>query len=398
MTLDDLINSLFNPANPIYVSLLIVGGLFSIIFMLYRQLINPTISKYKLEKENLELKSAKMMALFAELDPDPLIRINSEGIIIETNQAAKERLMYSDLTGKNIKDILPFINFTSGDSINENHSKLFSQNIRKRDYSILFRSEPSLGIAHIYFHDITDLKTFEKKLIKSQNKLRELSDHLQDLIEQERQSIARGLHDGIGQSLSMLRMKILKMNESDINPEQMENRRSIVETLEDTIRELKNISYNLKPRMLEEMGLGFAIKFLIDKIVNEAGIAGEVNVIGEEIRLESKLEIYLYRIVQEAVTNTIKYSNATNFSVQLMITHKFLRMIISDNGNGFDLEEVNSRNRRAQGMGLINIRERVESYHGHLKIDSSAENGTMIVIEIPLGKEATWQNRDQYVY
>jgi signal transduction histidine kinase len=234
--------------------------------------------------------------------------------------------------------------------------------------------------------------------VKSQNKLRELSDHLQDLIEQERESIARGLHDGIGQSLSMLRMKILKMNELDINPEQMENRRGIVETLEDTIRELKNISYNLKPRMLEEMGLGFAIKFLVDKIVTEAGIAGEVNVIGEEIRLEGKLEIYLYRIVQEAITNTIKYSNATNFSIQLMITHKFLRMIISDNGNGFDLEEVNSRNRRAQGMGLINIRERVESYHGHLKIDSSAENGTMIVIEIPLGKEATWQNRDQYVY
>lgn len=396
MSLNDLIKSLFDPANPIYLSIIIVVGLFSLIFFLYKYLINPSISEYKKEKENIELKSSKVMALFAQLDPDPLIRIDSTGTIIETNKAAQQVLSTPDLKGKKINDVLPFINFLPGNDLKENYSKLLTHKIDNKFFSVLYRSEPSLDIAHIYFHDITEIKTFQEKLIESQNKLRDLSDNLQDLIEQERQRVARGLHDGIGQSLSMLRIKLLRLSETDINPTQRKNYQGIVDTLEDTILELKNISYDLKPRMLEEMGLGFALKYLVDKVVNETGLVAEVNVIGGESRLESKLEIYLYRIVQEAITNILKYSHATNFSIQLVISMQFLRLIISDNGNGFDVEEVNSRKKSLHGLGLINMRERVESYKGQLKIDSSAETGTMIVIEIPLEKDLIWQNQNQF--
>ncbi len=396
MSLNDLIKSLFDPANPIYLSIIIVVGLFSLIFFLYKYLINPSISEYKKEKENIELKSSKVMALFAQLDPDPLIRIDSTGTIIETNKAAQQVLSTPNLKGKKINDVLPFINFLPGNDLKENYSKLLTHKIDNKFFSVLYRSEPSLDIAHIYFHDITEIKTFQEKLIESQNKLRDLSDHLQDLIEQERQRVARGLHDGIGQSLSMLRIKLLRLSETDINPTQRKNYQGIVDTLEDTILELKNISYDLKPRMLEEMGLGFALKYLVDKVVNETGLVAEVNVIGGESRLESKLEIYLYRIVQEAITNILKYSHATNFSIQLVISMQFLRLIISDNGNGFDVEEVNSRKKSLHGLGLINMRERVESYKGQLKIDSSAETGTMIVIEIPLEKDLIWQNQNQF--
>jgi two-component system NarL family sensor kinase len=389
---------LLNPANPIYISLFIIIILFSVIYFLYKYLINPLISKFHKEKEKIELKSAKLMTLFAQLDPDPLIRIDSNGTIIETNKAAQKVSSLPELRGKKINDILPFIHFIPGVSIKEEQSKVFTYEVNRRFYSVLFRSEPGLEIAQIYFHDITDLKSYEKKLIESQHKLRGLSDHLQDLIEQERHSIARGLHDGIGQSLSMLRMRIIRMSELDNNPERTEIRRGVVDTLEEIILDLKKISNNLKPRMLEEMGLGFALKYLVDKVVVETGLVGEINVIGEEIRLESKLEIYLYRIVQEAITNIMKYANASNFSIQLVITDKFLRMIISDNGKGFNLEEVSSRNNSLNGMGLLNMRERVEAYQGQLKIDSSDGNGTMIVIEIPLEKELVWQNQKQYVY
>lgn len=397
MSLNDLIKSLFDPANPIYLSIIIVVGFFSLIFFLYKYLINPSISEYKKEKENIELKSSKVMALFAQLDPDPLIRIDSTGTITETNKAAQQVLSTPDLKGKKINDVLPFINFVPGNDLKENYSKLLTHKIDNRFFSVLYRSELSLDIAHIYFHDITEIKTFQEKLIESQDKLRDLSDHLQDLIEQERQRVARGLHDGIGQSLSMLRIKLLRLSETDTNPTQRKNYQGIVDTLEDTILELKNISYDLKPKMLEEMGLGFALKYLVDKVVTETGLVAEVNVIGGENRLESKLEIYLYRIVQEAITNILKYSHATNFSIQLVISIQFLRLIISDDGKGFDVIEANSRNKSSlHGLGLINMRERVESYKGQLKIDSSAETGTMIVIEIPLGKDLVWQNQNQF--
>ncbi len=398
MSLDELITSLSNLSNPIYASLFIITALLGMIYMLQKYLINPSLSKFQREKENIELKSAKLMALFAHLDPDPLIRIDSSGKIIETNNAAKLVSEHHDLRGKQINEILPFIHFIPNLSLKEIQAKVFTYKVNHRFYSVLFRSEPSLEIAHIYFRDITELKSFEKKLIESQNKLRELSDHLQDLIEKERQNIARGLHDGIGQSLSMLRIKILKIADSETDYTKRENYRSIVETLEESINELKNISYNLKPRMLEEMGLGFALKYLVDKIAGESGLNGEINSIGEEIRLENRLEICLYRIVQEAVANIMKHSNATRFSIQLVIMDNYMRMIISDNGKGFNLEEISSRNNPLDGMGLTNMRKRVESYQGQLKIDSSDGNGTMIVIRIPLGKGLIWQNRNQCVY
>ena len=396
MSLDDLIKSLFDPANPIYLSIFIVVGLFSLIYFINKNLINPSISKYKKEKENIELKSSKVMALFAQLDPDPLIRIDSTGTIIENNNAAQQILSTPNLKGKKINDVLPFINFSPVNDLKENYSKLLTHKIDNRFFSVLYRSEPSLDIAHIYFHDITEIKTYQEKLIESQNKLRDLSDHLQDLIEQERQRVARGLHDGIGQSLSMLRIKLLRLSDTETNPAQRKNYQSLVDTLEDTIHELKNISYDLKPKMLEEMGLGFALKYLVDKVATETGLTTEVNVIGGENRLESKLEIYIYRIVQEAISNILKYSEATYFSIQLVISMQLLRLIISDNGKGFDILKVSSRNKPTlNGLGLINMRERVESYKGQLKIDSSAETGTMIVVEIPLGKNLVWQNQNQ---
>ncbi|MCX6169105.1 MAG: sensor histidine kinase [Ignavibacteriales bacterium] len=396
MSLNDLIKSLFDPANPIYLSIIIVVAFFSLIFFVYKYLINPSISKYKIEKENIELQSAKLMALFAQLDPDPLIRIDSTGTIIETNKAAQKVLSTFELKGKKVNDVLPFVNFVPGSNLNENQSNLLTYTIDNRIFSVLYRSEPSLDITHIYFHDITDIKTYQEKLIESQNKLRDLSDHLQNLIEKERQRIASGLHDGIGQSLSMLRIKLLRLSEKDTSPAQRMNYQSIVDTLEDTILELKTISYDLKPKMLEEMGLGFALKYLVDRVVTETGLVAEVNVVGGEYRLESKLEIYLYRIVQESITNILKYSKATNFSIQLVISMQSLRLIISDNGKGFDVEEVNSRKNTLHGLGLINMRERVESYQGQLKIESSPESGTLIVIEIPMRNDLIWQNQNQY--
>ena len=396
MTFEELLQSFFSPTNPIYISLLIVGVIFGLIYVLNKYMINPSISKYQIEKENAELESAKLMALFAQLNPDPMIRVDAEGLILETNDVAEEIASHQKLKGKKISEVFPFIQFNSGD-INAGNRSLVHK-INNTYYSIILRSEPTIGITQIYFHDITTLKAYENKLIESGKKLRELSDHLQNVIEMERQDLARGLHDGIGQSLALLRMRIIRINEQDKHDRRTEIRQTVIESLEEIIKELKDISYNLKPRLLEQMGLGYALKYLVDSVSSETAITGEINVIGEEFRLDSKLEIYLYRIAQEAIANILKYSEATNFSIQLLINSRLLRMIISDNGKGFDLEKVSSKENKLSGMGLFNIRERVESFRGQLKIDTSEGSGTMIVIEIPLNNELIWQNQNQFVY
>lgn len=393
----NLLKTLLDPANPIYVSLFIVTAIFGIVILIYKYLINPITSYYKKERENIALKSAKLMALFAELDPDPVIRIDSKGTIIVTNNAAKKILSSENLQGIKITDVLPFLNISIKDAIKNNTTLVFTEKINGRFFSILFRAELSSDIAQLYFRDITDFKTNEEKLVESQKKLRELSDHLHDLIEEERTHIARGLHDGVGQSLSLLRMKLVRMGEKEQDEQKSLSYKNMIQSLEDAILEVKNISYILKPKLLEEMGLGVALKYLVNNIVNETGIEGEANIIGDEIRLETKLEIYLYRVTQEAINNIMKYSKATNFSLQLLITNKLIRLIVSDNGVGFNVNEILNGRTLNKGIGLANIRERVETFHGIFKIDSEPGSGTMLVVEIPLSKELTWLNQNQFV-
>lgn len=398
LKLEELLKTLEDPTNPIYLSIFFVAIFFFVIFLFYKYLINPSISQYKEEKESIELKSAKLMALFAELDPDPVIRIDLEGTIIETNKAAEEVLSQQNLKGKKINKSLPFIDFDLEEAITNNKTKVFTKKINERFFSILFRGELNLNIAQIYFRDITELKTFEEKLIESQNKLRELSDHLQDLIEKERQKIAWGLHDSIGQSLSMLRIRLLRLSENSDLQKYNGSFHNLISTLEEAISELKDISYSLKPKMLEEMGLGIALKHLINKVSEETGMRGEITVIDDEIRLDNKLEISFYRIAQEAINNILKYSFATNFSLQLLITKNIIRIIVSDNGIGFEADQILFGKKSSPGMGLLNIKERVESFHGKFKIDSAPGKGTMLVAEIPLKNEQRWQNQNRYAF
>ncbi len=392
----DLIRAISNPGNPIYISILVVLLLFGIIFALFKYLINPTAAKFREEKANLELQSAKLMALFAELDPDPVIRADKEGNIIETNIAAQMVFESGNLKARNICQLLPEINSDSKTLTSLKQSKVFTKKINNRFYSILVRTEPSLEIVQIYFRDITELKDYETKLVESEKKLRELSDHLQDLLEDERKRIAQGLHDGIGQSLSLLRINFLKLYEQQKNITNIEKYNSFIDTLDSTILELKEISYSLKPKMLEEMGIGIALKDLANKISAESGIVGQSNIVGDEIRLSNKLEICLYRIAQEATNNIIKHSRATNFSIEILVSTKKVRLIITDNGIGFNYERITALPGTTKGMGLVNMKERVKNFNGQFKVESSQEKGTMIVTEIPLKKENVWQNQDQY--
>ncbi len=380
-----IFDSFFDPANPIYISILITAFIFGIIFFFYKYIINPITERFNKEKESLELKTAKLMALFAELDPDPVIRIDSNGSIVVTNDAAQKVFSSRSLIGENIAQILPMIDYKKNGAF-VNTTKVFTKKINKRYYSVLYRSEPKLNIGQIYMRDITDLKTYEERLLESQVKLKELSEHLQELIEEERQKIASGLHDGIGQSLSLLRIKLLKMKEQNNINSQFQNYADLIESLKSIINELKEISYSLKPKTLEEMGLGIALKTLADKVSVETGIEAEVTAVGEKTRLNSKLEIYLYRIAQEALNNIIKHSKASRFGIQLVISNKYIRLIISDNGIGFDTENILT-NKFKLGMGLINMRERVETFNGKFKIDSAPDKGTMLVAELPLTKK-----------
>ncbi len=367
--------------NPVYFSILLTFILFIFIIFVYKYIIAPLRKKHLKEKQELELKNIKLMALFAELDPNPLIRVDQNGIIIHSNDAAKILEKDFPIEGKNVKEILTSINFSINEYIENDKSIVITETVNNKFYYIHFRGISYLNIAQIYFDDLTERKMFEEELKSSQNKLRELSIHLRDTLEDERQRISRELHDSIGQNLHLIRMK-LKNNGIPKDNILYKEKDILLNSIEISINELKEIIYNLRPKILDEMGIGVALKTLIQKISENTGIHGSVDITGQESRLDSKLELTLYRLTQEALNNILKHSMAKEFNIQLIFKNDSVKLLISDDGVGFDINNI-SKEKYSSGFGLLNMQERIQSYNGQLKIDSSPGSGTITIIEIP---------------
>ncbi len=372
--LNEYLKLLFRIDDPIVYSVLFIMIIFVLLILIFYYVIFPLRKKYMLETHALELKHTRLMALFAELDPDPVIRTDREGKIIFTNDSAKTLIKGETLEGRSISEIINNIDFPIADYISQNKSKQLIYKNNSRYFSVLFRGISSLKIAQFYFHDTTDKIQYE-------NKLRSLSNNLQNMIEEERRRIARELHDGIGQNLLLLKMNLVN-NFKNILPKEKPdfNFHDSTDLLDNTIFELKNIIYGLKPSVLEEMGLGAALASLIKKISDEGPLHGSLQIKGFDQRLDIKLELSIYRIIQEAINNIIKHSEASSFMIRLENTNKKIKLFITDDGKGIGSNKLNHN-----GFGLLNIQERIRSYGGDFKIGPRKDNGTFLKIEIPVG-------------
>lgn len=206
-----------------------------------------------------------------------------------------------------------------------------------------------------------------------------------ETIEEERRNIARELHDGLGQLLTAAHLNLVLVEQnldtdSDIVKENLSRVKELVTT---TIQEVRNISQNLRPAVLDDFGIVPAIRNLCD----EYSRLGALHVRFSEYELEKHyspgIEIAIYRICQESLNNIVKHSNATEASIELYNRHSHILIVIQDNGSGFDIKEVS---KSKAGSGLMNIQERAELLGGRVQMESQPDNGTEIIIEIPLRK------------
>ncbi len=201
--------------------------------------------------------------------------------------------------------------------------------------------------------------------------------------EEERQRIAKDLHDGVVQSLTGIRLNMAQQARllTDLSPEAKSSLKETTSNLDDSISEIRGISHQMMPRALQETGLVPALEDMLEKSLGSTDIKFEFEhhrVEGE--RYESRKEVSLYRIAQELVNNVIKYSEAKAVSVQLFKTKSHLALIVEDNGKGFEYEDQANRN----GIGLMNIASRVQAVQGELDYQPSPKQGTVATIRIPL--------------
>ncbi|OEF96472.1 sensor histidine kinase [Desulfuribacillus alkaliarsenatis] len=221
-------------------------------------------------------------------------------------------------------------------------------------------------------------KTLLKKVITAQ--------------ELERKRISRELHDETGQLLSSLMLHLRHIKDSGTSEEFDTNIENMRQVISKTINEVKRLSQQLRPSVLDDMGLISAIERVIIDYREVLGIDIDLVVHGEtsEQRITSEIEIAVYRILQEALTNIYKYAKAENVSVILNFRQKSLQMIIEDDGVGFDSQTVLNSKASEKQLGIYGMKERAELLDGTYEIESNVGVGTTIYVTIPIiyeGKE-----------
>ena len=241
---------------------------------------------------------------------------------------------------------------------------------------------PVLNEDHVpnqYIAIYTDLSEKFKQSV-SEHKIRTTS--VLEGQERERRKIARELHDGLGQMLTALKFNIQGIKPAG-SPEEQEYIDGIKNLLQDTILEVRRISFDLMPSVLSDFGLGAALLHLSERF--SVSVANNVSIefVGAKDigRFEKNIEINTYRIIQEALNNAIKYADATNIILDLQFEASQIRFSVQDNGKGFTPQD--KRKTDGSGRGMTNIRERVSLLNGNLIFNSIIEEGTTITVEIP---------------
>lgn len=234
------------------------------------------------------------------------------------------------------------------------------------------------GVAII--EDITERKSLETQLQNSFARMREYSARIVQEGEKERARIAREIHDMLGQSLTCFKMDLEWLAARMDHPEYSQRIQSMSAMVDRTIDSTRKICTELRPSVLEELGLCAAVEWLAKDIQNRTGLVIEVDC--EEIYLIPDQATTIFRIVQEALTNICRHAEATEAVIFLFAQDNILNLEISDNGIGIS-EEMISYNR---SLGLMGIRERTILWNGSVQIKGSPGQGTNISARIPISR------------
>lgn len=242
------------------------------------------------------------------------------------------------------------------------------------------------------FSDISERKRNEealqsqrRQLEESEGRLRDLAGFLQTVREEERTRIARELHDEMGQALTALRIDLgwLRSKSASLGAATTERVGSALGVVEQSIVSLRRISEDLRPAMLDSLGIAAAVEHHVGQFSQRTGIPCQFTKDREEFDLDSDLSTTVFRVVQEALTNVARHASASAASVQLSQAEDGVSLNISDNGRGFS----GASDRKT--FGLLGMRERIAMLGGCLEIDSEPGRGTHIVAWLPTKKAAS---------
>lgn len=372
-----------------------------------KRVLHSTIemASYKRKMESRVKESEKWLSTILNSIGDAVIATDKQGKIKFINPIAEQLTGWKQKSaiGKDLPLILKLINefdrtdividFDRVDKIISRQGILSDQEGNER--IILLTLAPIKdGKSEVYgivivFQDITEQKRIDKEredLFREVNAARErlkiLSHRLIEVQELEKRKLARELHDEIGQVLTAIKINLQtakKVSDDNAAPHFNDS----IELVDEVLNQVRNLSLDLRPSMIDDLGLVPALRWYIDKQARRAGLLVEINTDIAGKRFPPEIEITCYRITQEALTNIIKHSEAKKLNVELWEENKELHLKISDDGKGFNVYYALRRALNGESTGILGMQERVELVGGKLRINSSPGEGTEIHAVFP---------------
>jgi signal transduction histidine kinase len=234
---------------------------------------------------------------------------------------------------------------------------------------------------------VEDKRRLESEVEDRTAELSELSSYLQKVREDEKSKLARDIHDELGGILVSAKMDVAWVEErmKAKDSEMSAKLERALQALDDGVQIKRRIIEELRPTLLDNLGLAAAVDWQVHEICDRAGLACTVATPSDDSMIQPQVSIALYRILQEALTNIVKYAKASNVNVDLGVTSDTITLLIEDDGIGIPEDAQNN----LLSHGIAGMRQRVRALHGDFSIARRPEGGTMIEVNVPLGTEAS---------
>jgi two-component system sensor histidine kinase UhpB len=340
--------------------------------------------------------------LIVENMNEGIVMIDDNSVIMYMNNKYLEMIGYKgeDVLGHSVIEFLDpaFLDIYK-------QQKLSVENARREPYELVWRKRTRqkmislVSPSPIYDEkrnfkgsalvvtDITERRQVEEELNRSREELRNLSRHLESIRENESKRIAREIHDELGQALTALKMDISWMSQKlpQVHKEQdrfMGKINSMSKIIDMTIQTVQKLSAELRPGLLDDLGLMPAIEWLGQDFQKRTGVKCILSLECDDSDLGPECSTAIFRVIQEALTNVARHAKGSRVSISLRENGENLGLEIRDNGKGIRDEEIFAPG----SLGLIGMRERLHPFDGVLKLKGIPEKGTNVSILIPLKK------------
>ena len=235
--------------------------------------------------------------------------------------------------------------------------------------------------AVISSENITKELLIKKEIENNQKQIRLFADHLELVREKERTNIAREIHDNLGQSLTALKIDLSWLSSNHDKSDKIieEKIRASKELINSLIRTVQKISTELRPGIIDNLGLSAAIEWQVDEFQKRTGLDCDLNIVPKNLSLNEQLSVNIFRIIQETMTNIIRHANAKTVYISLKEINGTVKLKVIDDGVGITNQQINSFN----SFGIMSIKERIIKFNGKVQIKGIKNKGTKIILTIP---------------